>query len=239
MRTGCTLSCDPRRRCANGPVASVPVLAWEMQGAIDRLERVMKRHTLAFTTMLAAALTSSPRGAASVGSRPARERLSSPEPACQAYVGEPRDATSVAFRWDQQLSLAACRVAVHIAPIERGDVGALPGLVATLEAAFAPSIAIYRDAMSLGPPDVKILGAYHLGATYLAIVVRARNAIAPDDERSRQALDRLLALDLRAALAAFDEVGFLAEDDTRAARSSSIVKLAIVNARTSSEQLRR
>ena len=198
----------------------------------------MKRHTIAVTTVFAAALASSPsQGVASVD-RATRERRPS-EAACQPYVGEPRDAISVAFRWDQQFSLAACRAAVGIALIERGDVDAIPRLVAYLEGAFAPSIAVYRDAMSFGPPELKILGAYHLGTTYVAILVRARTAVAPDDERSRQVLERLLAADLRAAIAAFDEVGFLADDYPNAAGAGSVVKIAIRNARTLRDQLRR
>src|SRR5207248_2192490 len=155
------------------------------------------------------------------------ERRPAIDPSCERYLVEPRDAISVSFRWDQRLSFAACRQAVAVAPIERGDVRALPGLVAQLEDAFAPSIAIYRDAMSLGPPELRVQGAYGLGSTYMAIVVRARAAILPDDERSRGALEPLLARDLRAAIAAFDEVGYLADDYPNAAGANSVVKLAV------------
>ena len=48
-------------------------------------------------------------------------------------------------------------------------------------------------------------------------------AIEPDDERSRRALEPLLARDLHAAIAAFDEVGFLADDNPSADGASSVV----------------
>lgn len=198
----------------------------------------MKRQTIAFTTVLAATLAIGSRGTASVGTRSTHERQPSIDTACERYLVEPRDAISIAFRWDQRLSFAMCRESVVVAPIERGDVRALPGMVVQLEDAFAPSIEIFRDVMSLGPPEFKILGAYGLGTTYMAIAVRARAVIEPDDERSRHALEPLLAPDLRAAFAAFDEVGYLAADYPNAAGANSIVKLAIANARAMRDQMR-
>ena len=158
---------------------------------------------------------------------------------CDQFVGEPRDAISVLFRWDQQLSLAACRTTISVPRIEHGDVRALPGLVSHLEHALAGSISIDRDAMSFAPPEARIVAAYGLASTYLEIVVRARSALAPDDERTRCALDPLLENDLRAALAGFDEVGFLAEDYPAAAHANTVVELAVKNAAAQARLLRK
>ena len=73
--------------------------------------------------------------------------VGAPRPSCEQFIGEPRDAISVVFRWDQQLSLAACRATITVPRIEPGDVGAVSGLVSHLERALALSISLDRDAM--------------------------------------------------------------------------------------------
>lgn len=144
------------------------------------------------------------------------------------------------FRWDQRLSLATCLRATTptTRPIESGDVRSLPFLVTHLEQSFAAPIAIYRDAMAFGPPEIKILGAYGLAATYLEIAIRARSALAPDDARGRFAFEPLLEPTLRCAKAAYDEVGFLAEDYPKAAKANAVVDFAIRNARIQGGLLR-
>ncbi|HTR54141.1 MAG TPA: hypothetical protein VMJ10_25790 [Kofleriaceae bacterium] len=159
-------------------------------------------------------------------------------PSCEQFVGEPRDAISVMFRWDQQLSLAACEATIEVPRIEPGDVRALPGLVSHLERTLAASISLYRDAMSFAPPEARILAAYGLASVHLEIVVRARAALAPDDTRSRCALEPLLDDDLRAATAAFDEVGFLAEDFPKAAHANEVVEFAVASAAGQARLLR-
>jgi hypothetical protein len=190
----------------------------------------MKRNILAFISALAAIQTGGSRISTASVEHPLRDHDPPIALACQRFLHEPRSAISVVFRWDQRLSFASCRQSGVVQRIERGDVGALPRLIARLERDVAPSITVYSDAMSFAPPELKIVGAYWLGATYLAIVVRAREAIEPDDSVSRRALEPLLAADLRAAMAAFDEVGFLAEDNPRAAAANPVVISVVARA---------
>ena len=138
---------------------------------------------------------------------------------CRIFRGVPKDAISVKLVWDQQLSLAACTASVDLAPVTEPE--QLAAMVARLEQAYAGAIEAARDAQSLAPPQLRIVGAYALGNAYLAIVVRARAAIAiPRDapdyvarlRAMHRALEPLLEHDRRAAIAAFDEVAFLGED---------------------------
>jgi hypothetical protein len=205
-----------------------------MQGVSVEINMV-KRPTLALAGVLVTTLAS-PALAERLVVGPERE--TNEQSACRQFIGEPRDAISVAFRWQQRLSLAACREEVTVARIPKGDGRAIRALVAQLEHGFAASIAIYDDAMATGPAYVRILGAYGLGMAYLAIIVRARAALEPEDVVGRRALERLLDRDERAARAAFDEVGFLADDYPKATHDNPVVELAVRNARTEAERLR-
>ena len=199
----------------------------------------MRRLIFAFTTAVIA--LASPHAASAFASASASE--SGPpdiSPLCRPYLDEPRDAISVIFRWDQRLSFASClRATTRPVPaVERGDVDALPALITRLEQAFATPISIYRDAMSFGPPEIRIQGAYGLASTYLEIAIRARSALDPTDERGRFALEPLLQPTLRSAIAAFDEVAFLAEDHPKAARANAVVDFSVRNARVQVRLLR-
>jgi hypothetical protein len=199
----------------------------------------MRRLIFALTTaaLVAAAPTDAYAGSEVTRDDPVTTPIS---PLCRPFLREPRDAISVIFRWDQRLSFASCvRATTPITrPFESGDLQSLPLLVTHLEGSFATPIAIYRDAMAFGPPEVKILGAYGLASTYLEIAIRARSALAPDDTRGRFALEPLLEPTLRNAKAAFDEVGFLADDFPKAAKANAVVDFAIRHARTQARLLR-
>ncbi|MGE5183097.1 MAG: hypothetical protein ACM31C_13595 [Acidobacteriota bacterium] len=173
-------------------------------------------------------------------------------PECRQFLYVPVDATSVELRWSQRLSLAACRDQVAILPVSEYE--GLQPLVTSLDNHAAPSIAIYRDAGSNGPTRIRILATYALGMTYLDTAVRARSAVRPGAQfggptygnaayyeelnKLHAALEPLLARDLRAASAAFEEVGFLAEDYPIPAMSSSLMRSVVRNARTQAQLLR-
>lgn len=179
--------------------------------------------------------------------------LGEPQPpdACRAFASVPADSTSTSLRWAQQLSRAACRDKIPL--LQVSDAEAFPSLVASLENHAAPSIELYRDAGTRGSAAMRIVATYHLGLTYLDIAVRARSAIRVDasyggasygntayyDElhRLHAALEPLLANDLRAARAAFDEVGFLAEDYPIPAHANDVVVKAVDNAEVLSRAL--
>lgn len=199
---------------------------------------------------------------ADVGDGQARRWTASREPAvelgqfsaaCEPFRSVPKDSRSELLRWDQKLSMAACRQALVYMPVS--DPEGLRPMVAAIEHALAPSIAIYRDAMANGPAEIKIVAAYGLGMTYVNIAVRARGAIRAagasyggvgyggaayfhELKRMHDALEPLLAQDLRSAIAAFDEVAMLADDYPEAAKANDVVVHAIANARAESELLR-
>ncbi len=171
---------------------------------------------------------------------------------CRQFLYLPVDSTSAELHWSQRLSLAACRDQIAILPVSEYE--GLQALVTTLDNHAAPSIAIYRDAGSNGPTRIRILATYALGMTYLDTAVRARSAVHPGAQfggptygnaayyeelkKLHAALEPLLASDLRAASAAFDEVGFLAEDYAIPAMSNSLIRNVVRNARAEAQLLR-
>jgi hypothetical protein len=198
----------------------------------------VRRLIFAITTALIAAAPTDATAGTGERTRDVPLMTTTP-PACRAFLREPRDAISVIFRWDQRLSFASClRATTTVAPIEPGDLQALPRLIAHLEDSFARSIAIYRDAMSFGPPEIRIQAAYGLATTYLDIAIRARLALTPDDARGRFALEPLLEPTFRSAIAAYDEVGFLADDFPKAARANAVTAYAVTHARFQARLLR-
>lgn len=165
--------------------------------------------------------------------------------------------TSPLYPWMQRLSFAACRQAITLPTVT--DAEQLAPMVASLEHAMAPSIAIYEDAVAHAPPNqIRILAAYGLGRTYVDMIVRARTAIHGADEsmlvyggisyggtaylnRSlalHYALEPLLKAEHDGALAAYREVARLADEDPAAARANAIMPIAIGRARLESMILR-
>lgn len=174
---------------------------------------------------------------------------------CRLFATIPADSTSELLPWAQSLSMAACRQSITVPPVS--DPEQFRPMVARLEQAMAPSIAMYRDAMARGPMQIKILAAYGLGMTNVNIIVRARSAVrvAGADpsfggatyggttyvERSRrlhQLLEALLVKERDAALAAFHEVARLAHEDPRAAHANPVMPLVITDAQTQAALLR-
>jgi hypothetical protein len=158
-------------------------------------------------------------------------------PECALYASVPRDSISQLMLWDQLLSTAACRQTLVVATVDNAD--QLPALVAGLDTAIAPALAIYREAMSFAPPTLRIVAAYQMGLAYTNILVRARAALATTGNAPalREALEPLLDHDRRAAIAAFDEASFLADDYPWAERSDSVVKTAVTSSRDVAETL--
>lgn len=166
---------------------------------------------------------------------------------CRLFTTIPEDSTSELLPWAQSLSMAACRQSIALAPVS--DPEQFRPMIARLEQAMAPSIAMYRDARVRGPMQIKILAAYGIGMTNLNLIVRARSAvrIAGGDasfggatyggttqvERSRrlhQLLEALLVHERDAALAAFHDVARLAHDDPQAAQANRVMTYVVANA---------
>jgi hypothetical protein len=178
-------------------------------------------------------------------------------PECRQFLAIPVDSTSELLPWSQRLSVAACRQSIALAPVS--DPERFRAMVANLEHAMAPSLAIYRDAMAHGPTQIRILGAYGLGMTNLNIIVRARSTVRVADSHGtaayggatygamtyidpylalHRALDPLLAGERENALAAFREVARLASEDPAAARANQVMLVVIANARIQAILLR-
>lgn len=102
---------------------------------------------------------------------------------CTPYWSIPGGQHSPAI-WGQGMSFAACVQDASVARIERAD--QLPGFVEQLHAALLPTVEIYVVAIEHGPDPVKVRAAYQLGMVYVALLTRARSAIAapadPEDE---------------------------------------------------------
>src|SRR5678816_3433320 len=101
-------------------------------------------------------------------------------PECRQFLAIPSDSTSELLPWAQRLSVAACRQSIALAPVSSPE--RFRAMVAKLEEAMEPSLAIYRDARARGPAQIKILAAYGIGMTNLNIIVRARSAIRVIDD---------------------------------------------------------
>jgi len=176
-------------------------------------------------------------------------------PECRQFLAIPADSTSELLPWAQRLSVAACRQSIALAPVS--DPEQFRAMVARLEQAMAPSIAMYRDAMARGPAPIKILAAYGLGMTNVNIIVRARSAVrVPGDgasfggaayggrayvdrsQRLHQELEALLVKERDAALAAFREVARLAHADPASARANQVMPVVIADAQTQAALLR-
>jgi hypothetical protein len=174
---------------------------------------------------------------------------------CRLFTTIPLDSTSELLPWAQLLSMAACRQSIALAPVS--DPEQFRPMIARLEQAMAPSIAMYRDAMARGPTQIKILAAYGLGMTNVNLIVRARSAldITGGDasfggasyggtaylDRSRrlhQLLEALLVKERDAALAAFHDVARLAHQDPDAAQASRVMAFVVMDAQRQAALLR-
>ena len=172
-------------------------------------------------------------------------------PECRQFLSLLPGSKSDTMPYYQQLSIAACRQRVEVAPVTTPQ--QIGPMVLSVENAMAPSIAIYRDVATRGTHEVKLLAEYGLGMTYLDTVVRARRAI--DAGRSmggatyggyldgfvglHRAAEPLLAHDLEQAVAAFHAVDLHAAGDPHAATSDEVVTKAVATARYYHELLGR
>lgn len=162
---------------------------------------------------------------------------------CRQFLQLLPDARSEMLPWYQRLSIAACRQRVEVSPVTTPQ--QLGPMVAAIENAMAPSIAIYSDAAARGKHEIRILSEYWLGMTYLNIAVRARRAVDAGASVGgatyggwsdgamglHRALEPLIARDLDNALAAFREVDMRAAGDPHAATSDQVVKRDVEQAR--------
>ena len=114
--------------------------------------------------------------------------------ACRQFLELPADARGDWLTWAQRLSLAACEQA-RSTPVA-SDANKLPEVVAALDRALQPSVAIYKDAMAHGPAQIQMLAAYGLGMGYVNVIVRARASIpaAGDLMTNLTAADTYIAL---------------------------------------------
>lgn len=174
---------------------------------------------------------------------------------CRQFLAIPSDSTSEILPWAQRISVAACRQSIALAPVS--DPEQFRAMVAKLEQAMEPSLAIYRDAMARGPTEIRILAAYGLGMTHLNIMVRARSAIRVIDDRAayggaaygsfayvdryqamHRALEPLLVREREAAITAFRKVIALAYQHPLAARANQVMPVVIANATVQATLLR-
>ncbi|HEX8106512.1 MAG TPA: hypothetical protein VF516_02240 [Kofleriaceae bacterium] len=174
---------------------------------------------------------------------------------CQLFATLPRDSTSELLPWAQSLSMAACRQSITLAPVS--DPEQFRPMIARLEQAMAPSIAMYRDALARGPMQIKILAAYGLGMVNVNIIVWARSAVhipggdpsfggasyggtsyVARSQRLHQLLEALLVKERDAALSAFHDVARLAHEDPRAAQANQVMAFVVMNAQMQAALLR-
>jgi hypothetical protein len=142
---------------------------------------------------------------------------------CKQFLATPTgQAGNPWLLWENRLSIAACRQRTTlIAPVT--DPEKLRSMVAMLENAIEPSVAIYQDAIANAPARLRILAAYGLGRTYIDLVVRARATIPGGGEimdnlaladryaMLHRTLEPLLVRDRQRAVDAFAEAVRLAE----------------------------
>jgi len=162
---------------------------------------------------------------------------------CRQFLAMQPGSTSEMLPWYQRLSIAACRQRAEVAPVTTPQ--QLGPMVAALEAAAAPSIAIYQDGATRGKHEIRLLSEYWLGMTYLNIAVRARRAVDAGASVGgatyggwsdgamglHRALEPLIARDLQQALIAFREVDLRAAGDPHAATSDEVVTKDVAQAR--------
>lgn len=137
--------------------------------------------------------------------------------------------------WGDQISAAASRPVPRFAPVQNRE--QLPSIIKALEAATARTMQVDRDAIaSHASPEVRLLAAYQLGMTHLAIVVGARAAIVMPAEAGtdpeaanhwqslHRALEPLLANHLREAVAAFQEARAISDEIPEGVPADAVVR---------------
>jgi hypothetical protein len=162
---------------------------------------------------------------------------------CRQFLTLLPGSTSQLLPWYQRLSIGACRQRVALSPVTTPQ--QLGPMVAALENAAGPSLAIYSDAASRGPQQIPIVAEYWMGMTYLNIAVQARRAVdagasvggatyggwADGAMGLHRALEPLIARDLQNALVAFREVDRRANANPQAACADQVVTADVAQAR--------
>ncbi len=141
--------------------------------------------------------------------------------------------------WEQMLSLAAARQDMTVEPT--ADLAGYRDIVARVDQAIAPSLAMYEDAReNATTPELRLMAAYGIGLTHLDAIVRSRNAaLAPDIEYDqRHATIEPMLVDHRiAALGAFQDVRELAEQQPTTAAANPVVAFIVADARRQAQAL--
>ncbi len=114
------------------------------------------------------------------------------------------------FAWNQVMTLAACLQDDRVPDVRRAD--EVKPVVEELTRALAPTMLIYLEALEHGPLPIQLRAAYQIGAANLALIVRARTAVAADPAL-RAELEPLLAHAYETAWIAFVAVDHAADDD--------------------------
>jgi hypothetical protein len=165
-------------------------------------------------------------------------------PRCRDYLVTPADATRAELAWEQRLSYGACleRAAAAWRPIIDEPAQAAR-VIADAERLLAPALTSYRDVLADGPTlRVKLLAAYHLGAAYQDVIVRARIAIPPPDPQAdatawsanralHDELEHALVPVRGDALAAFMTAASFAAQAPAIAHGDDVVRAAIARTR--------
>ena len=143
------------------------------------------------------------------------------------------DSPASEAEWERVLSLAAARQDVTVAPT--ADLARYRDIVARIDAAIAPSLAIYEDAReNATTPELRMMAAYGIGLTHLDAIIRARNAAlagTADDYGQRLATIEPMLVDHRiAAVGAFRDVHALAEEQPRAAAANPVMTFIVADA---------
>jgi hypothetical protein len=170
---------------------------------------------------------------------------------CKQFLDVPRDSRSLTIPWEQRLSLAACRQSVTLAPTS--NPAEFPQVIARINEAMEPSLAIYRDAAARGPtPQIRMLAEYGLGMSYVTSMIRARNAVAVSSEdfggatyganpdpyqQAHQPMEVLLPPYRDGAVTAFLEVGRIAAQNPAEARANPVVAFVVADAKTTANLL--
>jgi hypothetical protein len=195
--------------------------------------------TAAITAMSAAPAMAEPTRIATEGAVPEQ---------CRHFLDAPTGG-SAWLQWSQRLSVASCEESAAVLP-KITSFDELRSSMASFEHTLQAPIAIYRDAMAHGPTQIQISAAYRLGLSYVAILVRAREAIqAPADFSTnpasadkylslRQQIEPVLAEDGRQARAAFTEADRLATAFPADASANELMKNITSHAREQLASLR-
>jgi hypothetical protein len=160
------------------------------------------------------------------------------------------------MKWERVLSLASARGSFNVEPTS--DLAGYRDIVARIDKAIAPSLAMYEEAREHATtPELRMLAAYGIGLTHLDAMIRARNAaLAPDamsaeegstmyrstvmrdayDER-HATIEPMLVDHRAAALGAFHDVRELADEQPGVAAANPVMTFIVADARRQMEAL--